>query len=1106
MAEPADDVEAVFLAALDRASPQERAAYVEGACAGRPEMLRRLRELLAAHEGSCGPLDGSPPGLEGTLELPRVAEGPGAAVGPYKLLQQIGEGGMGTVFMAEQTRPVQRKVALKVVKPGLGSHQVLARFEQERQALALMDHPNIARVLDAGTTGAGRPYFVMELVKGVPLTEYCDEHRLTPKERLGLFVDVCRAVQHAHQKGVIHRDLKPSNVLVAPYDGKPVPKVIDFGVAKATGQKLTERTLFTEFGAVVGTLEYMSPEQAELNQLDIDTRSDVYSLGVLLYELLTGTTPLERKRLKTATLLEALRIVREEEPPRPSTRLGTTEELPSIAANRGLEPKKLSGLVRGELDWIVMKALEKDRDRRYETASGLARDVERFLQDQPVQACPPSARYRFRKFVRRNKRALLTLGLVAAALVGGTVASAWQAIRAVRARALAQERLAAAESNLLLARQAVDEMYTEVADDLTGRPHMQPFQRHILEKALRFYQEFSRRQSGDPAIRRETASALLRVGQIQWSLGRRRPAKEACEGATAALEALAAELPAEPQRRSWLGSAYHLRGATLSSAGRLRQAEKNFRQALALSGELAAEDPDNPQYRSQLAAMHQSLVGVLSDRPREAEKALREALKLCKELAAGQRDQARYRPQLGWAHLSLGRFLAGVGRSQEAEGAFRQAINLVDQSGGSPDRAEVGPQAECELGKVLASGGRRGAAEEAYRQAVAGAERLVAHFPDVPGYRQSLAAYSGTLAAFLAQAGRRDEAALFLHRARDLFEKLEVEFADDSDSLESVRDAAVMVLRDAGDLEGAERFLRKALTLARKLAEEGPAEPADRHRVAARHADLGVVLQRRGHVREAADQFRQALVIDERLAAEFPDEPSHRYHQVKWLNFLGIALRELPGEAATALHCHRQALGLCDQLVAEFPEQPQYGIELVRSHFALGIVLRLTGRPAEAVQAFQQALGAHRPYGGTSDSPGGRDQLASVHNELAWLLATCPDVKSRDPGRAVASARKAVELGPEKGAFWNTLGVAAYRAGDWAEARTALAKSMALGRGGDAFDWFFLAMAHWQRGEREEARKWYQQAVAWAEKHRPRDEELRRFRGEAAELLGMKAK
>jgi tetratricopeptide (TPR) repeat protein/serine/threonine protein kinase len=414
----------------------ERAAFLEQACAGDEALRQRVELLLRVHDNP-GSFLGQPPSPSDSTgpATGAITEGPGSRIGPYKLLQQIGEGGMGTVFMAEQTHPMQRKVALKIIKPGMDSAQVIARFEAERQALALMDHPNIARVLDAGTTGEpgalasgdppvpnapgspGRPFFVMELVKGIPITRYCDQRRLTPRQRLELFVPVCQAVQHAHTKGIIHRDLKPSNVLVALYDGSPVPKVIDFGVAKATGPKLTERTLFTEFGAVVGTLEYMSPEQAELNQLDIDTRSDIYSLGVLLYELLTGTTPLEQKRLKEAGLLEALRIIREEETPRPSARLSTTAELASIAANRGLEPKQLSGLVRGELDWIVMKCLEKDRNRRYETANGLARDLERYLRDEPVQACPPSAAYRIRKFARRHRRTLVTAALVTLAVL-----------------------------------------------------------------------------------------------------------------------------------------------------------------------------------------------------------------------------------------------------------------------------------------------------------------------------------------------------------------------------------------------------------------------------------------------------------------------------------------------------------------------------------------------------------------------------------------------------------------------------------------------------------------------------------------------------------------
>jgi WD40 repeat protein/serine/threonine protein kinase len=429
MAQWNPQVNELFLKAVEIASPREREAFLDQACAGDADLRAKVEALLRAGEqaGSFleAPAVAVPAGLAATVDEPR-SEGPGTVIGPYKLLQPLGEGGFGVVYLAEQREPVRRQVALKILKPGMDTKQVVARFEAERQALALMDHPSIAKVFDAGATPAGRPYFVMELVKGVPITEYCH---------------VCHAVQHAHQKGIIHRDIKPSNVLVTQLEGRPVPKVIDFGIAKATGPQLTDQTLFTNTDQAIGTPLYMSPEQAGQSGLDVDTRSDIYSLGVLLYELLTGTTPFDREKLKKAAFDEIRRIIREEEPPRPSNRLSemsgpqakskqSKTSLASIAAQRKTEPAKLTKLVRGDLDWIVMKSLEKDRNRRYETANGFAADVLRYLTDEPVLACPPSLGYRLSKFTRRNKGPVIAASVILLVLIGGIIGTTYGLLEA----------------------------------------------------------------------------------------------------------------------------------------------------------------------------------------------------------------------------------------------------------------------------------------------------------------------------------------------------------------------------------------------------------------------------------------------------------------------------------------------------------------------------------------------------------------------------------------------------------------------------------------------------------------------------------------------------
>jgi serine/threonine protein kinase len=421
----ANEIKAIFSEAYKKRTVQERSDYLDRACGDNEELRAEIEALLTAHDQADDFLEVPIFDPEVTLDTSPLTEGPGTVIGNHKLLEQIGEGGMAVVYMAEQEKPLRRRVALKIIKLGMDTKSVIARFEAERQALAVMDHPNIAKVFDAGTTETGRPYFVMELVRGVSISEYCDRNKLSTKERLDLFVQVCNAVQHAHQKGIIHRDIKPSNVMVTLRDGKPVPKVIDFGIAKATSQKLTEKTLFTRYAQMIGTPAYMSPEQAEFSELDIDTRTDIYSLGVLLYELLTGTTPLNEEQLREAGYLEMQRIILEEEPAKPSTKLSTMgEALTDVAEHRRTEPSLLTKLVRGDLDWIVMKSLEKDRTRRYATTAELSADITRHLNSEPVQAAAPSPLYKANKFIRRHRIGVMSgLLVVAALLIGAIVAT-----------------------------------------------------------------------------------------------------------------------------------------------------------------------------------------------------------------------------------------------------------------------------------------------------------------------------------------------------------------------------------------------------------------------------------------------------------------------------------------------------------------------------------------------------------------------------------------------------------------------------------------------------------------------------------------------------------
>jgi serine/threonine protein kinase/tetratricopeptide (TPR) repeat protein len=819
------DEQSLFAEALERVDPQQRAAFLDEACRDDPALRQRMERLLAQHQHAGAFLEASPLAAALTIEE-AVRERPGTVIGPYKLLEQIGEGGFGVVFMAEQAEPVRRKVALKVLKPGMDSRQVVARFEAERQALAIMDHPNIAKVYDGGAAPSGRPFFVMELVKGVPITGFCDQSHLTPRERLELFVTVCQAVQHAHQKGIIHRDLKPSNVLVTVHDTRPVVKVIDFGVAKALGQDLTDKTLFTGFAQMVGTPLYMSPEQAGQSGLDVDTRSDIYSLGVLLYELLTGTTPFRKERFKRAAYDEIRRIIREEEPPRPSTRLSESKDaLPSISAQRHTEPEKLTKLVRGELDWIVMKCLEKDRSRRYETVSAFAADVQRYLSDEPVQACPPSARYRLRKFARRNRGPLLAALAVAGLLVLGTVGTSVGLVRALEAEGVAGAA-AAAEAE----QRKAAETQRDRAIAAEGRALAEKQRADDEAAAARAVNEFLQKDLLSQADIGNQAEDAVRDSNVTVRELLDRAARK-IEGKFVGQEVTEAGI------RLTLGDAY-------MALGKYDEARKHLECSLALRRrKLGADNAET------LTSMHH-LAAVYSKRGEYVE-----AEQLYKEALEGRRTK------LGADHpdtLESMIALAGLywlrGRHDEAERLHKQALEAC--------RSKLGgdhPLTLFSMHNLAAHYQRRGRLDEAealHKQALEACRSKLG-----AGHPLTLTS-KNLLAVHYQMRGRYDDAASLHKEVLDA--RRAVLGADHPDTLQSMENLAAFY-QARGRYDEAEALHKE--TLAGRRARLGADHPDTLHSI----ANLAALQEARGHDDEAERLFKQALVgYRARLGAEHP--------------------------------------------------------------------------------------------------------------------------------------------------------------------------------------------------------------------------------------------
>jgi serine/threonine protein kinase/Tfp pilus assembly protein PilF len=1070
------NVKVIFAAALEFESPAERNAYLAGVCGDDAGLCQEVESLLTAHGQADGFLSRAVPKMHPTLPLPARPETPGTQIGSYKIREQLAEGGMGVVYVAEQQEPVRRKVALKIIKPGMATKDVMARFDVERQALAMMDHPNIARIFDGGATDTGQPFFVMELVRGIPITEYCDRERLATADRLQLFLKVCRAVQHAHQKGIIHRDIKPSNVLTPKIDGEAVPKVIDFGVAKAVSQKLTDETVYTQFAQVIGTPLYMSPEQAGTGVVDIDTRSDIYSLGVLLYELLTGNTPFDREILKESGWGEFRRILREEEPRRPSDAISTLNAgaLSTISKRRDAEPRKLTQTLRGELDWIVMKTLEKDRTRRYETANGLARDIERYLNSESVEACPPSAVYRFKKFARRN-RGRLSLGtLVATLLLFAFIyavnaksqrdSSRRQVILAVE-QSMAAARGAIETDDLALARQNMALAEERLANADTQLPQ-------LVTSVEQLSIEVAKRSEQQQRFQRYEQQTHDGMDDILYDKG--------LDGQGVALQAL--DLYGVLSDVHWLDRLQ----ASYISTPQQNAVRQTAYEVLLVLADYGVRWPDKRTEQTAQDSLRFLQVAVTFHEPTRAFYWVRsECHKFLKNDQQAQQDLTLFRTTA--ATTAFDYYLPGHtagwrGDLKEATRSYRAALRM------RPDHFN----SLFFLAMRLSADGHKAEAAEIYRACLA--------------LRQDHTPTLRNRAVLLAGTGEFEEALELVDRAIELNDTSPVGFAargsifvaahqyekalaDFDEALRlaeldtSSNTATTMNVYDhradmfyrKGQNDKALEDLNAAVELARKAT--GPIPAGNRFHVL---RNRGVILVEKEDYAEALTDIDESLRLAANKNAKLSSDTVALAHSTR-------------GKIFVCTQRYDEALTECDKALALASESNTDLVIETRCFRASA--LKDLGRFNESVREFNRTIELV-PKKGTAP-------WYWAHNALAWLLVTCPDSSLQDTPRAIELAGKAVKFAADNGAYWNTLGVAQYRGGNWTSAITSLEKSLELGDTGKVCNGLFLAMANWQLGKHEEARHWYREAVAWMKQEEQHDEDLKRFFAEATETLGI---
>ena len=795
----------ILIGVLQIEGAAAREAFLVRACQGDSEKIAAIQRILALEKilAQPSPTSTDNPAAQELVSAPDRADqptteflpsrDPAQIYGPYRLIEEIGSGGMGAVWRARQSEPIRRDVAIKIIKAGMDTKSVIARFENERQALAMMDHPNIAKVLDAGVSPGGQPFFVMELVNGLPLTKFADQAQLTTSERLELFGRICNAVQHAHQKGIVHRDLKPANILVTLVDGQPVPKVIDFGVAKAIGGRLVDDFVETQFGAVIGTLEYMSPEQAGYSGVDIDTRADIYSLGVILYELLTGLRPIDRARLQAAGIGEMIRVIKEDEPSKPSTRLSTNDALPSLAATRKIDPRKLTALLKGELDWVVMKCLEKNRDRRYETASGLGRDIQRFLAGETVEARPASTQYRLQKFVRRNKGLVIAASLITLTLLAGILGTSLGLWEANRQRIIAVEKADIADKARLeearqrqLAQtanqQALDalQMFTsDLMEDLLGsRTTINEIERKVLNDAMKQWELFANAQGDSIEAQKMRAQGANNLAIIQFRLGMIQQAVDNDQQAVNIWKGLHGSQPENKEFQKRLAINYQNLGGSLRENGRRAEAGDSFQNAANLLTSLCQQDETDIDSRRRLVKALTSIGNVHRDKGEfnESIVAYSDALKFQEQLIELEPENDSFRESKGGCLWSLATVAFQMNQREQTTTYYKQAIEVraavAAKYPSDKERAFELARLNSEFGVTL-SDFQQDQESIVYLQQALGIHRdLVDQFPSFDNYAYELARTLRNYANTLRYLKRLEESMTSVQQSIEIFTRL----------------------------------------------------------------------------------------------------------------------------------------------------------------------------------------------------------------------------------------------------------------------------------------------------------------------------------------------